>query len=104
MNRISSLKVFVLAMVLFALPIIRDTWLEPRFQNKGSTVTDLLIIHLSVATNIIGIFGLLILAGATPFITSLYVYTSSVGLPDSLSAYGMHTLPPGERLLRSASG
>ncbi|KAI4138800.1 MAG: hypothetical protein L6R39_006598 [Caloplaca ligustica] len=98
-NRVLALKALVSAMVLFALPTIRKLYLEPRYSNKahdGSTAIDLFIIKTSLVANTIGIVGLVIPAGVPFFIMSLCVYTTGIGLPDSLTSYGTHTLPAGE--------
>lgn len=64
----------------------------------GSTAIDLLIMKISVLANTFGILGLAISAGPPLFILSLCVYTTGIGLPDSLTAYGTNTLPAGEEV------
>ncbi|KAL9010779.1 MAG: hypothetical protein Q9173_004316 [Seirophora scorigena] len=97
-NRILALKALVSAVILFALPTIRKRYLEPRYVNKasGSSIAvDLFIIKVSLVANTVGIVGLVIPAGVFFFILWLCVYTSGVGLLDSLTSYGVYTLPPG---------
>ncbi|KAL9047922.1 MAG: hypothetical protein Q9206_006373 [Seirophora lacunosa] len=97
-NRILALKALVSAVILFALPTIRKRYLEPRYANKasGSSIAvDLFIIKISLVANTVGIVGLVIPAGVFFFILWLCVYTSGVGLLDSLTSYGVYTLPPG---------
>ena len=96
-----ALKAFVSAAVLFALPTVRKLWLEPWYRNRASnpsTAIDLFITKISLVANIVGIMGLLVSTGAPLFILSLCVYTAGIGLPDSLTSYGTHTLPAGETM------
>ena len=100
-NWILALKALVSAMVLFALPTVRKLWLEPWYCNrasKPSTAIDLFITKISLVANTVGIMGLLISTGAPLFILSLCIYTAGIGLPDSLTSYGTHTLPAGEAM------
>ena len=64
----------------------------------GTLQVDLLITQVSLLTNAIGLIGLAFSAPAVFFILALCVYTSSIGLADSLTAYGTFTLPPGEKV------
>ena len=94
-NRALALKALVSSMMLFALPSLRKWFLEPRM---GTLQVDLLITQVSLLTNTIGVIGLAFSAPAASFILALCVYTSGIGLADSLTAYGTFTLSPGEKV------
>ncbi len=57
---------------------------------------DLFITQMSLIANTLGVIGLGISAPAWFFVLFLCVYTSGMGLADSLTSYGTFTLPPGE--------
>ena len=94
-NRVLALKALVSALMLFALPTLRNCYLEPRM---STLQVDLLITQISLITNTIGVIGLGFSAPAVFFILALCVYTSGTGLADSLTSYGTFTLPPGEEI------
>ena len=94
-NRALALKALISSLVLFALPTLRKRYLEPRMSTPQ---IDLFITQASLATNVIGVIGLGFSAPAAFFILFLCVYTSGIGLADSLTAYGTLTLPPGEKV------
>lgn len=94
-NRALALKALVSALMLFALPTLRNLYLEPRM---STLQVDLLITQVSLLTNTIGVVGLGFSTPAIFFILALCVYTSGTGLADSLTTYGTFTLPPGEKV------
>ena len=94
-DRALALQALVSSLVLFALPMVRKWYLEPRM---NTLQVDLLITQVSLLTTTIGIIGLGFSAPALFFILALCVYTSGTGLGDSLTAYGTLTLPPGEKV------
>ena len=59
---------------------------------------DLLVVQILSVVNTLGVIGLGISAPAWFFILSLCVYTSGMGLGDSLLSYGTLTLPVGEEV------
>ena len=97
-NEVLALKSLVSALVLFALPSVRRIFLEPHFKKDPSSI-DLLIPTISLLLNALGIFTLALPLPssstllALSFIVSLCVYTSGIGVADSLTTYGIHTLP-----------
>lgn len=94
-----ALKALVSAASLFALPLVRRMYLEPRFPegSKGAIAIDLFITQVSLVANTIGIVGLgFASAGTALFILSLCVYTSGAGLADSLISFGTYTFDSGE--------
>ncbi|MCJ1350963.1 MAG: hypothetical protein MMC33_000945 [Icmadophila ericetorum] len=93
-NAALALKNLVSALFLFVLPTFRTRYLQPRI--SATPLIDLLISQTSLIANMIGIIGLAISPSAIPFIISLSIYTSGVGLQDSLTAYGTLSLPPEE--------
>lgn len=98
-NRLLALKAMVSATSLFALPLLRRRFLEPRFSEGrgGAIAIDILITQVSLVANTIGIIGLgFSSAGVTLFVFSLCVFTSGAGLADSLISFGTHTLAKGE--------
>ena len=94
-NAALALKNLVSALFLFLLPTFRKTYLQPRL---STPLIDLLISQASLLANTLGLIGLALSPSSTsiPFILSLSLYTSGVGLPDSLTAYGTLSLPQGE--------
>ncbi|KAL9103489.1 MAG: hypothetical protein Q9163_001485 [Psora crenata] len=94
-NAALALKALVSSLWLFALPTIRKRFLEPRM---STSETDLVITQASLMTNAVGMIGLGFAAPAPFFILALCIYTSGVGLSDSLTAFGTMTLPPGEEI------
>ncbi|MCJ1230370.1 hypothetical protein MMC12_007043 [Toensbergia leucococca] len=92
-NSALALKALVSAIMLLALPTFRKLILEPRL---STTSIDLLITQISLLLNALGMIGLGFSVSAILFIISLCVYTSGVGLGDSLTAYGTLTLPQHE--------
>ncbi len=59
---------------------------------------DLFITQISLVTNTLGVIGIGVSAPAWFFVLSLCVYTSGMGLADSLTSYGTFTLPAGEKV------
>ena len=94
-NKVLALKALVSALWLFALPTLRKRYLEPRMSTAH---IDLWITQVSLITNIVGMIGLGFAAPAPLFILALCIYTSGMGLADSLTALGTITLPPGEEV------
>lgn len=94
-NRVMALKAIVSALTLFALPTLRKSYLEPRMNTQQ---IDLFITQASLIANAIGVIGMGTSAPAGFFLLSLCIYTSGIGLADSLTAYGTMTLPPGENV------
>ena len=92
-NRAMALKALISALILFMLPTLRRIYLQPRMTTPQ---IDLFITQSSLIANTLGVIGLGISAPAGFFILSLCVYTSGIGLSDSLTAYGTCTLPAGE--------
>ncbi|KAL8743194.1 MAG: hypothetical protein Q9190_004429 [Brigantiaea leucoxantha] len=96
-NLALSLKSLVSAIILFALPTLRTLYLEPRFQD--SPLIDLLVIQASLIVHTIGMIGLgFSAAPALFFVIALCVYTSGVGLADSLTSYGTVTIPTSQTI------
>ena len=96
-NRVLALKSLISAASLFAIPTLREAFLEPRYTNRGgASAIDLLITQASLVANTIGIIGLGFSAGVPFFILAMCVYTSGTGVLDSLTSYGTYTLPAGE--------
>ena len=94
-NSALALKALISSLVLFALPTLRKSCLEPRM---STLQIDIFITQASLLANMIGVIGLGFSAPAGFFIISLCVYTSGCGLADSLTTYGTCTLPPGEQV------
>ena len=92
-DRALALQALVSSLVLLALPMARKWYLESRL---NTLQIDLLITQVTLLTSTIGAIGLGFSAPLPCFILALCVYTSGVGLTDSLTAYGTFTLPPGE--------
>ena len=92
-DRALALQALVSSLVLLALPMVRKCYLESRM---NTLQIDLLITQVSLLTATIGAIGLGFSAPVPFFIVALCVYTSGVGVTDSLTAYGTFTLPPGE--------
>ena len=90
-----ALKNLVTALFLFILPTVRRIYLEPRMSVQQ---IDLFITQMSLVTNTLGVIGIGISAPAWFFVLSLCVYTSGMGLADSLTSYGTFTLPAGEKV------
>lgn len=91
-----ALKSLVSALILFCLPIFRKTFLEPRLSTPK---IDLLITQASLAANLVGMVGLGfsgVFVSASLFVASLCIYTSGIGLADSLYSYGTFSLAPGQ--------
>ena len=96
-NRALALKALISAASLFALPMLRRAFLEPFFDGKGGSLAiDLFVTKMSLVVCTIGAIGLGFSAGTPFLIISLCVYTSGIGLADSLISFGTHTLPDGE--------
>ena len=95
MNAALALKSLVSALVLLVLPTIRNLFLEPRMSTPH---IDLLIIQVSLTASLIGTAGLGFSTSVAIFTVSLCIFTSGVGLVDSLYAYGTLSLPPGEKI------
>ena len=82
--------------MIFSLPVFRKTYLEPYLSTPK---IDLLITQISLAVHFVGIVGLGfsgIFASAGFFTVSLYIYTSGIGLVDSLTSYSTFSLAPGQ--------
>ncbi|KAI4251762.1 MAG: hypothetical protein LQ352_004674 [Teloschistes flavicans] len=94
-NKVMALKALVSAVILFLLPTVRSSYLQPRMTTAQ---IDLFITKGSLVTNMIGVIGMGFSAPAGFFILSLCVYTSGIGLADSLVAYGTLILPPGPQV------
>ncbi|KAL8688781.1 MAG: hypothetical protein Q9224_004800, partial [Gallowayella concinna] len=89
------LKSLTSALALFSLPSLRRRYLEPRMSTEQ---VDLFITQMSLVANAVGMVCLGFSASAPFFILSLCLYTSGVGLADSLTSYGTSTLPAGEQI------
>ncbi|KAL8678516.1 MAG: hypothetical protein Q9186_005152 [Xanthomendoza sp. 1 TL-2023] len=94
-NSVLALKSLTSALALFSLPSLRRRYLEPRMSTEQ---VDLFITQMSLVANAIGMVCLGFSASAPFFILSLCLYTSGVGLADSLTSYGTSTLPAGEQI------
>ena len=95
-DAILALKSLVSALILFCLPTFRKSFLEPRLSTPK---IDLLITQASLAANLVGMVGLGfsgVFASAGLFVASLCIYTSGIGLADSLTSYGTFSLAPGQ--------
>ena len=95
-DAVLALKSLVSALILFCLPAFRKTYLDPHLSTPK---IDLLITEVSLAANLIGMVGLGfsgIFASAGLFVASLCIYTSGIGLADSLTSYGTFSLAPGQ--------
>lgn len=91
-----ALKSMTSATILFLLPTFRRKYLEPRMNTYQ---TDLFITQTSLILNTIGMIGMgLPLRSVAIFVPALAIYTSGIGLADSLAAYGTATLPQGEKI------
>ena len=88
-----AIKALTSAIMLSALPTLRKTFLERRMTTPQ---IDLFITQVSLIANVIGMIGLGFALPAPLFILALCIYTSGIGLMDSLTAYGAVTLPPGQ--------
>lgn len=78
------------AMLLFALPTVRKVYLEPRMNDQQ---VDLLVVKGSLTLNIIGMAGFCISVASPLYIIALSVYTSGSWLYDSLTTFGLTSLP-----------
>ncbi|KAL8726068.1 MAG: hypothetical protein Q9166_006947 [cf. Caloplaca sp. 2 TL-2023] len=94
-NLVLALKSLVTSLALFALPSLRERFLEPRM---STAEVDLFITQVSLLANAVGMVCLGFAAPAAFFILALCVYTSGMGLADSLTSYGTFTLPTAERI------
>ena len=95
-DALQALKSLVSALVLLCLPTFRKTYLEPRLSTPQ---IDFVITQVSLAANVIGMIGLGFAGVFTStglFVSSLCVYTSGIGLNDSLTSYGTFSLTPGQ--------
>ncbi len=92
-NAAIALRSLVSAIFLFMLPTLRRVYLEPRMSVQQ---IDLFITQMSLIANTLGVIGLGMSAPAWFFLLFLCVYTSGMGLSDSLTSYGTLTLPAGE--------
>ena len=82
--------------MIFSLPVFRKIYLEPHLNTPK---IDLLITQISLAVHFVGMVGLGfsgIFASAGFFTVSLCIYTSGIGLADSLTSYGTFSLAPGQ--------
>ena len=89
-NKAMAFKHLISALFLFMLPTLRRIYLEPRM---STLQVDLFITQTSLVANALGIVGLGMSAPVWFFGLSLCVYTSGMGLVDSLTSYGAFTLP-----------
>ena len=78
------------AILLFALPTVRKVYLEPRMNDQQ---VDLLVVKSSLILNIIGMAGFCISVASPLYIIALSVYTSGSWLYDSLTTFGLTSLP-----------
>ncbi|KAL9006070.1 MAG: hypothetical protein Q9188_001197 [Gyalolechia gomerana] len=81
------------AIILFALPVIRKVYLEPRMNDQQA---DLLVVKGSLILNSIGMAGFGITVPSPLFIVALFIYTSGNGLYDSLTTFGLTSLTVGQ--------
>lgn len=88
-----ALKNLISTIFLFTLPTYRQIYLKPRM--CGPQI-DLLVTQMSLVANTLGMIMLGVSAPAWFFVLALCVYTSGMGLADSLSSYGTFTVPAGE--------
>ncbi|KAL8649435.1 MAG: hypothetical protein Q9226_005580 [Calogaya cf. arnoldii] len=77
------------AIILFALPIVRKVYLEPKLKDQQ---IDLLVVKASLLLNAVGMAGFGIPMSSPLFILALMVYTSGNGLYDSLTTFGLTSL------------
>ncbi|MCJ1230464.1 hypothetical protein MMC12_007138 [Toensbergia leucococca] len=94
-NGVLALKALVSSFLLFALPSFRIFFLEP---TMSTAQIDLLISQGSLLASVVGMVGLGFSKSTGTFITSLCIFTASVGFGDSLCSYGTYSLPKGESL------
>ena len=94
-NAAMALKNLISAFFLFILPTLRRIYLEPRMSVQQ---IDLFITQMSLVANTVGMIGLGMSAPAWFFVLFLCVYTSGMGLADSLTSYGTFTLPAAEKM------
>ncbi|KAL8802060.1 MAG: hypothetical protein Q9182_004073 [Xanthomendoza sp. 2 TL-2023] len=94
-NSVLALKALASALALFTLPSLRRRYLESRMSTEQ---VDLFITQMSLLANAIGMVCLGFSAPAAFFILALCLYTSGVGLADSLTSYGTSTLPAAEQI------
>ena len=94
-NSLLATKALVSACILLSLPSLRKKYLEPRMNSQQ---IDLLIIQASLVLNTFGMAGLGFPLPTPLFMAILYVYTSGVGVYDSLTTYGRATLPANEKM------
>lgn len=95
-DAILALKALVSSIVIFSLPVFRKIHLEPYLSTPN---IDLLITQISLAVHFVGMVGLGfsgIFASPGFFTVSLCIYTSGIGLADSLTSYGTFSLAPGQ--------
>lgn len=78
------------AIILFALPTIRTIYLAPRMSDQQ---VDLLIVRTSLLLNAMGMAGFGISLPSPLFIAALFLYTSGTGFYDSLTTFGITSLP-----------
>ncbi|KAL8897654.1 MAG: hypothetical protein Q9207_007104 [Kuettlingeria erythrocarpa] len=100
-NSLLAGKALLSAMILFALPVIRKIYLQPRLNDQQ---IDLFIVKASLSLNALGMAGFGIPISSPLFIAALLLYTSGNGLYDSLTTFGLTSLPvdqkPGDFLVR----
>lgn len=92
-NAALAVKALVGAFVLLSLPILRASFLEPRLSTLH---TDLFIAGISLLAQSAGMIGIGFSSPAPLFIIILCMYTSGIGLSDSMTGFGKMTLPAGE--------
>lgn len=93
-NAALAVKALVGAVVLLSLPILRASFLEPRLSTLH---TDLCIAGISLFAQSVGMISIGFSTPAPLFIIILCIYTSGIGLSDSMTGFGKMTLPAGER-------
>lgn len=100
-NSLLAGKALLSAMILFALPAGRTIYLEPRMNDQQ---VDLFIVKASLILNAIGMVGFGVPIPFPLLIAALLLYTSGNGLYDSLTTFGITSLPvdqkPGDFLVR----
>ena len=94
-NLLLSTKALVSACMLLALPTLRRIYLEPRMNDQQ---IDLFIVQASLFFNAIGAAGVGFPLPTAFFIMTIYIYTTGIGVYDSLTTYGRCTLPGGEKM------
>lgn len=94
-NLLLATKALVSACLLLALPTVRRIYLEPRINDQQ---IDLLIVQASLFFNAIGAAGVGFPLATSFFVLTIYIYTTGIGVYDSLTTYGRCTLPDGEKM------